>query len=118
MNPVVLLGAQALVSLAASAAVLAALSRPLAHTLEITCPDRAAADFWLRYAQTMLVIAPLVLVLAMNKTTGTSAMGAWIYLGARLLYIPAYHFGLAPWRTLIWFVGFFATMAMLIAALV
>ena len=69
MNPVVLLGAQALVSLAASTAVLAALSRPLAHTLEITCPDRAAAGFWLRYAQTMLVVAPLVLVLAMEFVT-------------------------------------------------
>ena len=69
MNPVVLLGAQALVSLAASTAVLAALSRPLARTLEITCPDRAAAGFWLRYAQTMLVVAPLVLVLAMEFVT-------------------------------------------------
>ena len=69
MNPIVLLGAQALVSLAASTAVLAALSRPLADTLEITCPDRAAAGFWLRYAQAMLVIAPLVLVLAMEWVT-------------------------------------------------
>ena len=66
MNPVVLLGAQALISLIASTAVLAALSRPLARTLEVTCPDQAAAAFWMRYVQTMLVIAPLVLVLAME----------------------------------------------------
>lgn len=76
MNPVVLLGAQALVSLAASTAILAALSRPLAHTLEITCPDRAAAAFWLRYAQTMLVIAPLVLVLVLAMEFVTPAWPA------------------------------------------
>ena len=35
----------------------------------------------------------------------------------RVLYVPAYYFGLSPWRSLIWFVGFGATMAMLLATL-
>ncbi len=62
-------------------------------------------------------IAVLVTVLG-DATTGFSATCAWVYLGARVLYIPAYYFGLAPWRSLIWLVGFLATMAMLGAALV
>jgi uncharacterized MAPEG superfamily protein len=36
---------------------------------------------------------------------------------ARVLYIPAYAFGLTPWRSLIWLVGLSATLAMLLAAL-
>lgn len=71
MNPVVLLGVQALISLAASTAVLLALSRTLARTLDTLCPDRPAAAFWLDYARTMLVIVPLVLVLAMDLLAPT-----------------------------------------------
>jgi uncharacterized MAPEG superfamily protein len=37
---------------------------------------------------------------------------------ARVLYIPAYYFGWAPWRSLIWFVGFTATTLILLAALI
>ena len=36
---------------------------------------------------------------------------------ARILYVPAYAYGWAPWRSLIWSVGLFATLAMLLAAL-
>jgi uncharacterized MAPEG superfamily protein len=35
-----------------------------------------------------------------------------------VLYIPAYYFGLRPGRSLIWAVGFAATLLMLLAALV
>ena len=42
---------------------------------------------------------------------------AYAYLIARILYIPAYYFGWAPWRSLIWFVGFTATTLILLAAL-
>ena len=42
---------------------------------------------------------------------------AWIYLLARLAYIPAYYFGLSPWRSLIWAVGWVATLVMIVAAL-
>jgi uncharacterized MAPEG superfamily protein len=31
--------------------------------------------------------------------------------------VPAYAFGWAPWRSLIWAVGFLATLIMLLAAL-
>jgi uncharacterized MAPEG superfamily protein len=42
---------------------------------------------------------------------------AGLYLLARLLYVPAYAFGWAPWRSLIWAVGFLATLVMLMAGL-
>lgn len=42
---------------------------------------------------------------------------AWTYLGARVLYVPAYALGLTPWRSVVWAVGFAATVVMLVAAL-
>ena len=65
----------------------------------------------------LFTLAVVVLVLG-DKTTGLTAACAWIYLAARILYIPAYYFGLVPWRSLIWAVGFFATIIMLLSALI
>jgi uncharacterized MAPEG superfamily protein len=59
-----------------------------------------------------------VVVSVSGQSTGLTAACAWAYLIARVLYIPAYVFGLVPWRSLIWAVGWFATFAMLVAALV
>lgn len=53
-----------------------------------------------------------------DQSTQTTAACAWVYLGARILYVPAYLFGLSPWRSLIWAVGLAATVTMLIAALI
>ena len=39
------------------------------------------------------------------------------YLAARVVYVPLYAFGVPYWRSAVWAVGFFATVAMLIAAL-
>lgn len=61
-------------------------------------------------------IACLVITVSDQSSPFTTAC-AWIYLGARIAYVPAYAFGLSPWRSLIWFVGFIATTCMLIAAL-
>jgi uncharacterized MAPEG superfamily protein len=61
-------------------------------------------------------IAVVVVVLG-DKTTGFSAICAWTYLAARILYVPCYVFGLSPWRSLVWFVGFGATMLIIISAL-
>ncbi|MEM7242381.1 MAG: MAPEG family protein [Pseudomonadota bacterium] len=62
-------------------------------------------------------IACLVIVLS-DQSTPFTAICAYTYLIARVLYIPAYYFGLTPWRTLIWFAGFTATTLMLLAALI
>ena len=65
----------------------------------------------------LFTLAVLVVTLG-EQSTGFTAACAWAYLGARIAYIPAYYFGLRPWRSLIWFVGFLATTFMLIAALI
>ncbi|MHA6326225.1 MAPEG family protein [Roseivivax sp. CAU 1753] len=46
-----------------------------------------------------------------------TALAAAFYLLARILYVPAYYFGLRPWRSLIWMVGWLATVFMLLYAL-
>ncbi|MCG7520190.1 MAPEG family protein [Ruegeria sp. Ofav3-42] len=60
-------------------------------------------------------IAALVLTVS-NQSNNFTATCSWVYLIARLLYVPAYAFGWTPWRTVIWIVGLAATTAMLLAA--
>jgi uncharacterized MAPEG superfamily protein len=61
-------------------------------------------------------IAVTVVLLSDTQTIVTAILG-WLYLAARVLYVPAYAFGWRPWRSVIWMAGFSATMLMLIAAL-
>ena len=65
----------------------------------------------------LFAIAVLVVTLSGQSSALTTAC-AWVYLAARILYVPAYAWGLVPWRTLIWTAGFGATAIMLVAALV
>ncbi|MDW3225101.1 MAG: MAPEG family protein [Paracoccaceae bacterium] len=65
----------------------------------------------------LFTIAVLVVTLSDQSTRFTSTC-AWVYLAARVAYIPAYAFGWTPWRSLIWATGFGATFAKLLAALV
>ncbi|MFP5480658.1 MAG: MAPEG family protein [Alphaproteobacteria bacterium] len=53
-----------------------------------------------------------------NQSTPVTRYAAWTYLAARVLYIPAYALGWRPWRSAIWGVGFFATLTMIVAALI
>ncbi len=62
-------------------------------------------------------IACTVITLSGQSSPFTAAC-AITYLGARMLYIPAYAFGWRPGRSLIWGVGFLATVLMLLAALI
>lgn len=61
-------------------------------------------------------IAVTVITVSSQSTAFTAAC-AYTYLGARILYIPAYAFGLNPWRSAIWGIGWAATLALLVAAL-
>lgn len=65
----------------------------------------------------LFTIAVLVVTLA-NQSTQTTQFAAYTYLAARALYVPAYAFGWRPWRSVIWAVGYFATLTMLVAALI
>lgn len=64
----------------------------------------------------LFTIACVAVTLA-GKSSPFTAACAYAYLGARVLYIPAYAFGWVPWRSLIWSVGYLATALMLMAAL-
>ncbi|MCA3448257.1 MAG: MAPEG family protein [Rhodobacter sp.] len=65
----------------------------------------------------LFTLAVTVVTLS-NQSTAFTAACAWVYLAARVLYIPAYAMGLVPWRSLIWATGFLATMAMIVASLI
>ncbi|KFI32245.1 membrane protein [Haematobacter missouriensis] len=60
----------------------------------------------------------VVVVTLSGAATSLTAFCAWIYLAARVLYIPAYAFGWSPWRSVIFGVGFIATFVMILAALI
>ncbi len=67
-------------------------------------------------------IVPFLVAVAVVELSGSgsgfTAACAWVYVGARLAYVPAYALGWSPGRSAIWAVGFFATLAMLVAALI
>ncbi len=66
----------------------------------------------------LILFAIAVGVLSLSGRTGPlTATLAWVYLAARLAYVPAYLLGWAPWRTVIWAFGAGATLLMLLMAL-
>lgn len=68
--------------------------------------------------EAMALFTIAVVALSVSGKGGTlTAACAWIYLAARILYVPAYAFGWSPWRSVIFGVGATATMVMLLAAL-
>lgn len=64
----------------------------------------------------LFTIAVVVVVLG-EASTPTTEVAAWSYLVARILYVPAYASGVFLIRSLIWSVGFVATLVMLVVAL-
>ncbi|EEE37630.1 inner membrane protein [Rhodobacteraceae bacterium KLH11] len=64
----------------------------------------------------LFAIACIVVTLS-GQADGFTALCAWAYLLARVVYIPAYYYGLKPWRSVVWFIGFLATTFMLLATL-
>lgn len=59
----------------------------------------------------------VLMVSVEDRSNALTVFCAWLYLVARILYVPAYALGLSPWRSLLWGVGFLATMAMIVFAL-
>ena len=59
----------------------------------------------------------VVVVTLSGRSGPLTAACAWTYLAARLAYVPAYVLGLAPWRSLIWLLGFLATAVILLSSL-
>ena len=65
----------------------------------------------------LFTIACVIVTLTNQSSQFTTTCG-WIYLAARIAYVPAYALGLSPWRSVIWMIGLAATTAMLIATLI
>jgi len=63
-----------------------------------------------------LFISAVVIVELTGQNSWFTATCAWIFVAARLVYVPAYLYGWAPWRSLIFMAGFLATFAMIAAA--
>ncbi len=77
--------------------------------------QRAMAN---HYEGLILFTLAVVVVTLGDQASSLTAACAWVYLLARVLYVPAYAFGLSPWRSVIWAAGFLATIMMLLAALI
>jgi uncharacterized MAPEG superfamily protein len=44
-------------------------------------------------------------VVLANKTSATTALGGWMWLGARIVYLPLYAAGVPVVRTVVWTVS-------------
>lgn len=64
----------------------------------------------------LFTLAVVVVTLSGQSSTLTATCG-WVYLAARVLYVPAYAFGLVPWRSVVWGMGFLATITMIVTVL-
>ena len=93
------------------------LGKPIIELLSVKTARLARAMNNHFEALILFGIAITVISLA-DKTNAITTACAYTYLGARVLYIPAYSFGWTPWRSYIWFVGFFATLAILVTAII
>ncbi|WP_300036053.1 MAPEG family protein [uncultured Roseobacter sp.] len=66
----------------------------------------------------MVLFAPAVLLIEMaEKNSSQTMLAATAFLIARLVYLPAYAFGITGIRSLAWTVGFFATALLYFLAL-
>ena len=63
---------------------------------------RAQANFLETFP---FAIVALLGVVVAGKTSPTTALGGWIWLGARLVYLPLYAAGVPVIRTIVWSIG-------------
>ena len=66
----------------------------------------------------ILFTAAVTVVTLSNQSTAFTAALAWLYVAARVLYVPAYALGWRPGRSIIWIAGFLATIFMILASLI
>jgi uncharacterized MAPEG superfamily protein len=65
----------------------------------------------------VLFTAAVAVVTLGEASTPVTRTAALLYLGARVFYVPAYALGAPYLRSLIWAVGFCATVTMVVVAL-
>jgi uncharacterized MAPEG superfamily protein len=72
--------------------------------------DRARGNFQETFP---IAIVALLGVVVTGKTSDFTAVAAWVWLVARLIYLPLYRAGVPKWRTLVWGVGTLALLVVL-----
>ncbi|PTX57180.1 MAPEG family protein [Litoreibacter ponti] len=81
----------------------------LGGSLEDQLSDKPARLFpaFENHFEGLIMFTLVVIVVELSgQNTAFTAACAWTYLCARILYVPAHYFGLRPWRSLAWTVGF------------
>ena len=91
--------------------------RPPSRQLS-TGTARLQRAFTNHFEALILFTLAVVVVTLSGQSSSVTQAAAWLFFAARVLYIPAYAFGWRPWRSAIFGVGFFATLTMLLAALI
>jgi uncharacterized MAPEG superfamily protein len=75
---------------------------------------RAQANF---YETFPIMIAAVAIVAIAGLTDKWTGIGAWLWLGGRVAYLPLYAFGVRYLRSLAWFVGLVGIVMVLKPAL-
>lgn len=75
--------------------------------------ERASRNFQETFP---LFAAAVLAAVVAQKTSSTTATAAWVYLGARVLYLPIYVAGIPGVRTAVWTVSIGAIVAVAAAA--
>lgn len=65
----------------------------------------------------VLFAIPILVMGLRDAYTGQSLLAAQVFLAARIVYIPAYIFGIVGLRTGVWLAGFLATVLLYFLAL-
>ncbi|HLV06961.1 MAG TPA: MAPEG family protein [Croceibacterium sp.] len=66
------------------------------------------------YQETLPVaVIALLGVMVADKTSDLTAAAAWVWLGARVIYLPLYASGVPKVRTLVWAIGTLAILTVL-----
>jgi uncharacterized MAPEG superfamily protein len=76
--------------------------------------ERAQANFFETFP---LMIAAVLIVTIAGLTTRNTALGAWLWLGARVVYLPLYAMGVPVVRSLAWAVSLVGLVMVLWPAL-
>lgn len=63
---------------------------------------RAQANFLETFP---IAIVALLGVVVAGRTSATTALGGWLWLGARVAYLPLYAAGVPVVRTIVWTIG-------------
>ena len=65
----------------------------------------------------VLFAVPILVLAVRDGFSGESLLAAQVFIAARIVYIPAYIFGIIGLRTGVWLVGFLATLLLYFLAL-